>query len=1281
MKKKPTKKRWYLLIFMLGWGALTILPLAIYGSPMAQIRTAISNELSRQTKMHCHITDLGFSFTNILVEQISFAATADAPTFCTVETLTIAIDYQMIVALLTGDTVAIFKSFAAQNITIKMNEVQLLVAAITGKSSENGFTFAAAGNLENGKFTANGKLHLFAQADGAQQIEIGLHLEKIPLPIFYRLFPQALAFLQKQGSASGELDLTYSWQNDVTAFSFSGAVRTENVIAFLFNQAVPLPASTWNFSGSYAQDKLILDKFALQGERDNFLLVGEMDFANDKQIFRLESEGLSWALVCHVAGNRTLGEYFGGLLSFRGFIASEKNQVEISGHGGSKNLIPLLAPFAVLKTLSIKSDFAYKSTDKIIRLDNIHGVTESGQAAGMIHFPWLQELNQENFICDLALESDLSPLGSWLNLPLTGKVAGNVSVKTNNDGMMTYTTELRGIEEVSAKINDDNFSLGKFDFQLKVNSFWHAQNHQHQLEKIVLRSIPLNGALNGAYANNQLSLGYNLQIQPSLLMRFLPPTVREKINANTWRKLSLRGLLTLSPEQILQLAQTEWRGEFLPNNNANEIWQYLLTGNPQLQLHDGNYYFALNDGALAIKHGEQPQLNLTFKSNRPINNDKNATAANAPITPTTTITDLTLQSDIEVLKNLTAMAGATLPPFLATLTGDGVAINARITQPANAPTEYQIALNAAMVKFAQISIPLTLQGIFYDARNFSDEIICKKIIIADREKNFNVKGSGKISQLANPQLDFTLAAVQNIAPSLTYFNIPLPLKISGLLNNEITIDGALSSPSIKFAADAPDLVLDGGTFVRKLITPKISGEINYHYATATNEITQIKLNNFAVQTPDFLWRANAAMDEFTIIRDEKNPYINFGKNAMANYQLNGKRQTLAWLVPDLTAMISGDNDHERSLICSGKVRAEKLPLNFADDYQWLNHLQVDESKLTVDQLLVQKLTVKNVTVPYSLANGKFIIADGYGEFGGKFIFNGEVDFTKKPVAGNLAFNADNLQVAEILPPISATTKIISGAAFIPALAGKRFLRTAWQGVSVDEILDSLTIPEMNLRVDDLKLQSVKQKINWREILKHDFHQSIADEIAKHLEARSAAEVNKIVVMWLQQVNLNGKITNRCWEIQNSKISGGDTADLLISGKVFFNRKVELRVYPIAHLDRHFDSEDLTSQPLVRALIESLPAEKKAAALKIVPNWLNQLGAEKKLYLDILGTLDNLEIDPQGMREGIKANLPALMAQVTQLAGQSAILKGVLNKSGIPLDQDGKLKIDLDELFK
>ena len=157
------------------------------------------------------------------------------------------------------------------------------------------------GKINTGMFAAiasRGNLLLF-QHDGllqARQIEASFTIQDLPLRVFYQLFPQSLELFQKEGMANGDLDISYSWHGE-GELGFSGAVDTTGTVAWLFDQEVPVPDSHWDFSGSFADEKLTIDKFALKGTVDDFRLDGYADFRRERQVFKIASTGLSFPFV------------------------------------------------------------------------------------------------------------------------------------------------------------------------------------------------------------------------------------------------------------------------------------------------------------------------------------------------------------------------------------------------------------------------------------------------------------------------------------------------------------------------------------------------------------------------------------------------------------------------------------------------------------------------------------------------------------------------------------------------------------------------------------------------------------------------------------------------------------------------------------------------------------------------------------------------------------------------------------------------------------------------
>lgn len=1324
------------LLLLLG---LAVGAMAIFGVPVERFRPRMVAEINRVTGMRCDIAAVKMSFTELRVHGIRIAPPAGGEPFCTIGAAKVRLDWDLVQALLTGGA-AVIQEFAADdvflhidplekllearpaapapaedafaampaaapaplgapvapapaaaapvlqvmrleasNLRFRMHGVEMAVRQLSGRRDAGGMVFTADGKIGAAAIVSRGNLQLF-QHDGllqARQIEASFTIQDLPLRVFYQLFPQSLDLFQKQGMANGDLDISYSWHG-AGELGFSGAVDTSGTVAWLFDQEVPVPDSHWDFSGSFADEKLTIDKFALKGRVDDFQLDGYADFRQSRQVFKIASSGLSFPFVCHAVGNRLLADQMQGLVAFQGFVAVTGDDVEVKGEGSAQELRPQFPPLSDLtRAVSGHCDFAYRSNDCIIHLANLALRYDFGEGSGALRFPWLRPLTADNFACDLALESELAPLSGLVGLSLGGRVRGQVKIATPGAKELQYQAELRGVKEVNAKFgNGETLDIGKFRFAIEGSSFW--EEGRHVLKRVDVETTPLHGTLRGAHANGRTDLAYALRLEPRTLWPFWVHELKGQVNAAVFGPLALQGKAAIDADGALELADTLWRGVLL-RGQGEEPWYYALSFGGRAAL-GGAQDFSVKGGSLKVYDRARTLAAIGFDlagARRP--------ADGGP--PNVTVGSL-LQTTMPALRAIHQLLGLGFPP---SLDGGALAVRSQVTYRPDAPAVYKLSANLADARTSAMMRPqqIALQGSLEDRARVDGSLIFRDWRLATADKALDVAGGGRVFSLEQPQAEFALRARCNLEKALQALDLRPPCKLSGMVEGEAQIRGALHAPQIQASAKAADIVIDNGARLRRLVAPRAEGAFTFNWDPRSGDVTQVKIPSASLRTADWQLQLSGQAERLRYRHPTADgggaAVLDFGKGMACNYLLSGKRTFLPWLVPELSPLAGGAPDTPESLTSRGIIRAKEIPLSATaeGDFRLMRSLQVQNGLTLLDHLQAGRLGLKGLSLPYELAGGVFAINDGRADCGGPVLFNASVDFNHKLPAGAADLCADGLDLAAILGRLAPDTEIVAGRAYLPAGGkGGRFVHATWQGADLNSILDTLKIPSLTLLARGLAVKTVTRPFDWEEVLKYDFHQSVAREIAQQLAAMEAENAGKPRTYHLRELEATGSVDKRCLTLNPCLITGDDTADARCVGRVFFDRRLQLRLWPTDNLDRHFDAAAMAANPKVKEFLDTLPPARRSDALRLVPEWLNGLARGKKLYVDVKGTLDDPVVDPRGVRDGVKQALTPLVTRAVELMGQSSIVTEILGKDALKnAGKNGKPLINLDDILK
>lgn len=1323
------RRRGKIILALFALPPVLAVALMVFGLPLDSCRDALARELGQLTGTVCSIGKIKLSFSELRAENAAFtlARTPGEKPFCTVGTVRAALDWELVKALYHGNGIDL-REFAADSIFFDldalqnalkkpvaaapetaradptagatrqdapgktpglkvaklsvrdmrfvMHGVEMKIDRVDGRRSPEGAEFTAAGSIGTGKLSCQGSLQMLAEHSllDAKQIESSFKLDGLSLRVFYQLFPSSFDFLREQGKADGDLDISYNWGND--EISFSGSVKTRDVIAFLFDEYVPVPESVWDFAGSYANEKMLIDKFALTGEVDDFHMDGYADFVKGTQVFKVSSAHLSVPLVCKVAGNQYLARLMKGMVYFDGFVSADHDDLEIKVNGGSHELEPQLPPLNLTKKVSGKCDFLYRSRDRILRLDNLTCAYDFGKAEGFLQFPWVKkQWRADDFACDMTVESELAPLSRLVGLKLGGRVLGKVSLTNNGTEEINFKTELRGLQEVDAEFSTgEKLDLGKFNFTAAGSSRWGKQ--EHRFDRIVIDTRPLQGVLSGAHRGGKSELDYRIRVEPRLLWPFWVHALKGNVNAAVFGTIDLWGKASLDEALTLTLPQAHCRGQLLRGENQSP-WHYSFTGDARAET-AGARAFTLRNGRLQLHDGGQALLNSALTAD----SVKRPDDGSSPRLVVTT----QLQSRLPHLRELHRLLQ--LPVTFPPLDGGALAANARVTISDTAPTAYQIGINLAEARSGTMmqKQQMAFQAVLEDRSRVDGSVNFHNCRLRTADRALDVSGEGRIFSLENPQVAFDLTAHNNLEKTLQALNIKPPFKLSGMVDSRIKIAGAANRPEFTVDGRAVDIVIDDGERLRKLLQPEFSGKFSFTFDRRTGDISGVEIPRGVLRTADWQLQVSARADRLHYRPSGAPgmaPALDFGKGMACNYQLDGKRNFLPWLLPELAALADGAPDTPESLRSRGTLRARELPLTTAGpgDYRWLRQMQIENGHADLDCLRAGKILLRNLSAPYTLNGGILQVENGHGECGGTFAFSAREDFTGDTPTGYAELLAAGLDLAQVLGKVAESTEITAGQAFIPADPKGAPLRAAWRGASLPEVLDSLQIPAFTLRAENVTVKTVQQPIDWEKMLQYDFHQSVAKEIARYLGEMSRENAGKPQTLHLKDISLAGALAKRCLTLNPVLATGADTADIRGVGRVFFDRRLQLRLWPSDHLERHFDMQAMAKAPAIKRFLDSLPADRQQEALRLVPDWLNRLARQNKLFLDINGTADAPEFDMRGLRDGLKAALPELTNKFAELLGQSKIIHDIFGKDAFKdAGKGGKPLIDLDKLL-
>ncbi|MDR0867658.1 MAG: hypothetical protein LBP75_04165 [Planctomycetota bacterium] len=1295
--------------FLLGGGIfIAVLLTGFFYARSHFDAAALAAELGRRAGAVCRVGEVNLSWSGVTLRHVSFAApeAPDAP-FCAVDSLTLQLDddapgkwwrgepltFAAAVAdgvffdanrftnfnapapapaaaapavsstppLATASTVAAFTlaSFTLKNVRWALREREVLFTEIAGSLRDRQLPFTARGAIDGGKIFATGKLE-FAFAGGGfadWRVESSLTIERLPLKLLTDCFPDTFDFVEPRGFVTGKSDLACDG-NGLRGgeFNFLGAMRLDDVGAHLFDEEIPLPPGDCEFAGSYdyAARRLSLDAVRFRGAVDSFDILGTVDSALNQTRIQIVSEGLSWAIACDATGNRFLADYFAGLVHFNGFITYDNGVTEMKGSGGSQELRSRRALAAPLGKITLKTEVGYKSDTRRIWLNDMFFECALGGAAGEVYFPWFADITADNFACDLTLSSYLPPVGKIIGQEWSGTLLGKITAKGGGGGaaasnasnapaasdapaVIKYQVELNSLDTLKATLNNplaDNapamLDFGKF--ALRLNGEW--RDGDQKIEQLQIASAPLTAAFNGRYAHRQrqATLGYNLRLQPRRLLPLLGKHLPESLRPSLFGEVAWQGYATLTPDALV-LQKNEMRGALLPD--AQTAWDFALTGDANLSREN----FAIDNAAMSLTKEAATLLTANFSGKR---------------SPDPTLT-LTARGKWRAAQEIAAIFGLPAVPLVA----DELRLQATLTAAA------EKTLCSLKSEFSGVTLggwlrPQTLsvqaRGAAGDGEQNWDEL---KLALGGTA----VSASGKTGARG---VDLQLTAATDLARTQAALAQPSALKLTGVARQNIHLTGNGDALNLTATGGAETLTF-AGEKTRILSAPEWSGEISL--LLRDGNPAAIKIKKIEGRAGDWTLNVAAQIDRLAATADG----WDFGKGAAAKFGLTGTARALGEFLPELRPYLAGAGD--AGLGVGGTLYWSPV----ATPPQWT----VADGKFYLRRLQWDKLTASDLQTNWQWRGGVLALSDGNARCAGNIAFNAALDFRPTPARGVLDFRGENLSLPIWAAALTPQLEILSGELFIPAPAApdakEAWTRATWRGLTADEWRASLEIADLRLLARDVTARTVKQKLDLQPLLA-DFHHSVASELANLLNDKINRDAGKPAILTVAEARLTGNVKNQTLFIKESAIDGKNLADLTVGGEIGFDRRLNMKITARDRLDRHIDAALLLDNPQVKMFIESLPANRRDAALQLLPEWLNQLAQSGKLWVGLTGALDRVVVDWSPTRQAIRDALPELAQKVVLLASQSAILQDLLGKNLNVNPQPGKPLINLDDLF-
>ncbi len=385
--------------------------------------------------------------------------------------------------------------------------------------------------------------------------------------------------------------------------------------------------------------------------------------------------------------------------------------------------------------------------------------------------------------------------------------------------------------------------------------------------------------------------------------------------------------------------------------------------------------------------------------------------------------------------------------------------------------------------------------------------------------------------------------------------------------------------------------------------------------------------------------------------------VDFGQGCDIDLILKGNRKLLWILIPGYYYRGS-DIGNIDSIQLSAKLKASKLPLfSFENDLKLslIDQIQISAGKLAIDDLTIKEVSAQNISMKFNLKDSILRVTDGAGQLNGGFNFASTTRLGDVP-QGNIELNLTNIDLAALLSRTMSEDAILNGILNLPQDSPQSYLKLEWIGNTLPTILKSMKTKSSRAHIKDLVVEAPNRRIDWEEYLSVDFPPSLAKEISAQIDQKLAPTYGKRRKYYYKNLDITYHIDAGALNLTETKCEGGNTADLIIQGIVLVDGRLRLRIYPVKNINKIFDTRLLLQAPYIQAYIATLPPEQQQRVMQIIPSTLERLAREKKLFIEVTGTIQAPKVEVDNLKEEIRKSIPLITQQFKATVGE----KGVLN---------------------
>lgn len=492
--------------------------------------------------------------------------------------------------------------------------------------------------------------------------------------------------------------------------------------------------------------------------------------------------------------------------------------------------------------------------------------------------------------------------------------------------------------------------------------------------------------------------------------------------------------------------------------------------------------------------------------------------------------------------------------------------------------------------------------------------------------------------------------------------------LSGRIKSNLRLHGTLDNPVLSISINTPNIVFNIAEQPHRLDDVSLNSSLQWRQTPQGMEDVRLDALKLLAsgQSLDLKGKAQRLLLQ--------SAEADFGKGAVFSFLLRGDRNLLGLFLPRFEGLSNSTGD-ENAIELSGQINTASLPLPPflpEDGTRLLRQITLSKGRLKVNELRSQHVRIRNILTNIDLKEGRFILSKGSCDFGGPIQFDLQIDYNTIPATAAAHASGLNLNLVECLSAQSLNSNITHGLLSFPWPLSLQSVNATWRGTDLKSLRETLVVEPTGIHIEDLKMLTKVSKPDFYKVFAYDMPESIAREAARRLDEKFAARYASPVNTHYRNIDIHFNVREQCLNLTNCAVGGGNTADLICNGKVWFDGRLDVTIKPVRNIANSFNLAAIMEESVFQGFLRNLDEPQRQKALQLIPQWLEDAAKRGSIVLRFTGTVKQPELDPKSLRDCVRAELPNLIKRIGENFSERDLIKGLLGEDGAK-DVDGFLK--------